>query len=92
LGLSEDEAAILGDFNVQQNIHRFSDFTLEGEQADAMVMDIDHQNFKYVWFQKPKALDEQVTLQYRAGDLIELEGDKKLAFAIDSYQHNTQKL
>ena len=57
-----------------------------------MVMDIDHQNFKYVWFKKPKALEAETTLQYKVGDVVDLEGDKQLTFAIDSYQHTTQKL
>lgn len=91
LWLSEEEASVLGDFNVQQNIHRFEDFSLAGEQADAMVMDIDHQNFKYVWFTKPLSLDQEATLQYHVWDEVSLENDATLTFAIDSYQHSTQK-
>ena len=71
--MTEKEAATLGDFNVQQNVHRFSDFILEGQQADAMVMDIDHQNFKYIWFKKPASLDAEATLQYKVGDQVDLE-------------------
>jgi hypothetical protein len=92
LGLSEDEASALGDFNVQQNVHRFADFAIGGQQADAMVMDIDHQNFKYVRYTKPAGLDEEADVQYRVGDEVALEGDKNLHFAIESYQHKTQKL
>jgi hypothetical protein len=92
LGLSEDEASALGDFNVQQNVHRFADFTIGGQQADAMVMDIDHQNFKYIWYTKPEGLDKEANLQYCVGDEVDLEEGKKLHFAIESYQHTTQKL
>ncbi|MDR0370060.1 MAG: type IV secretion system DNA-binding domain-containing protein [Candidatus Peribacteria bacterium] len=92
LGLSEEEAAALGDFNVQQNVHRFGDFTIDGEQADAMVMNIEHQNFKYIWYTKPEKLDKEADLQYRVGTSVELEEGKKLTFTIDSYQHKDQKL
>lgn len=92
LGLSEAEAAVLGDFNVQQNIHRFADVLIGGQQADAMVMDIDHQNFKYVWYQKPEPLAEEADLQYQVGETVEIEGGKTLSFSIDSYQHKRQKL
>jgi hypothetical protein len=89
--LTEEEAAALGDFNVQQNVHRFADVTLKGEQADAMIMDIDHQSFKYVWFTKPAALDPEADLQFAVGSSVEVEEGKTLQFAIDSYQHKTQK-
>lgn len=77
---------------MQQNVHRFADFLIGGQQADAMVMDIDHQNFKYVRYTKPEGIDAETDLQYHVGDEVALEGDKKLSFAIESYQHKTQKL
>jgi hypothetical protein len=92
LGLSAEEASVLGDFNVEQNVHRFADFTIGGQQADAMVMDIDHQNFKYVWYVKPEGLEAEASLQYRVGDEVDLEEGKKLLFAVESYQHSTQKM
>jgi hypothetical protein len=92
LGLSEKDAAVLGDFNVQQNVHRFADFLINGQQADAMVMDIEHQNFKYVRYTKPEGLEKEATLQYHIGDEVEIEEGKKLSFALESYQHISQKL
>ncbi|MDR2190047.1 MAG: type IV secretion system DNA-binding domain-containing protein [Candidatus Peribacteria bacterium] len=92
LGLSAEDASVLGDFNVQQNVHRFADFLIDGQQADAMVMDIDHQNFKYVRYTKPEQLEKEATVQYRVGDEVVVEEDKKLPFAVESYQHNEQKL
>ena len=92
LGLSEEEAATLGDFNVQQNMHRFADFTFQGQQADAMVMDIDHQNFKYLRYTKPQGLEEEADLQYRVGEEVQVEEGKSIPFTIDSYQHKNQKL
>lgn len=91
LGLSETEASVLGDFDVQQNVHRFADFTINGEQADAMVMDIEHQNFKFVRYTKPENLEEEADLQFAVGTEVEVEEDKKLQFAINSYQHKSQK-
>lgn len=91
LGLSEMEASVLGDFDVQQNVHRFAEFTIDGQSADAMVMDIEHQNFKFVRYTKPASLDTEADLQFAVGSEVEVEEGKKLQFTIDSYQHKTQK-
>ena len=56
-----------------------------------MVMDIDHQSFKFVWYQKPEKLGEEMTLQYCVGDHVDVSERNQLSFSIDSYQHNTQK-
>jgi hypothetical protein len=87
LGLSAEEASTLGDFNVQQNVHRFTEFSLEGKQADAMIMDIDHQNFKFIRYTKPEGLEKEATLQYHVGEEVAVEEGKTLQFTIDSYQH-----
>jgi hypothetical protein len=57
-----------------------------------MVMDIDHQNFKYIRYTKPQELEKEATLQYHVGDEVEIEEGKKLLFSLESYQHNSQKL
>jgi hypothetical protein len=73
-------------------MHRFADFLLNGQQADAMIMDIEHQNFKYIRYTTPQGIEKEATLQYRVGDEVEVEEGKKLSFALNSYQHNSQKL
>ena len=56
-----------------------------------MVMDLDHQNFKFVWYEKPASLETEAVLQYRVGDSIDISEGKQLSFSLDSYQHSTQK-
>jgi hypothetical protein len=73
-------------------LHRFADLTLNDQPADAMVMDIEHQGFKYIWYTKPAQLDEVADLQHSVGSQVPIDIGQSLEFTVDSYQHKTKKV
>lgn len=85
LGLDENDAANLQDFQVQQYIWEFDSFWIEWELADAMVMDKDAKTFKYIRYNKPAHLDSFAKLQYEKWKSLTFPTWKKIKLWVDSY-------
>lgn len=92
LGLSASETATLEDFEIQQNMRRFDQLLIWWKNADWMIMDLEHNTFKYVYFTKPDQFENETIHQLSPWDKLDLEDWKSLTFTISSYQHKTQKL
>ena len=83
--LDEEDSKILQDFDVEQSIWVFDSFTIDWEQADAMVMDKDAKTFKYVWYDKPEKLEEFSKLQFKKWKTLTFPTWKKIKLWVDSY-------
>ncbi len=91
-GLDDYEIKMLQDIGVQKYLWKFSECIIGGEEADAMILELEHENFKYVRFQKPEWFDQEALIQHRVWEKIEIGEDKYLDFTIDSYQHKSLKI
>ena len=85
LWLDEEDSKNLQDFVVEQSIWEFDNFTVDWEQADAMVMDKDAKTFKYVWYKKPEKLEESAKLQYAKWKTLTFPTWSKIKLWVDSY-------
>ena len=89
LGITGEEAENLQDLYVQQHMHFFTEFAIDGVEADAMIFDTEGSNHKAIWYTTPKGLDDQATLKYKVGSSAPLSEDASLKMAVDIYQHQT---
>ena len=89
LGITWEEAENLQDLYVQQHMHFFTEFAIDGVEADAMIFDTEGSNHKAIWYTTPKGLDDQATLKYKVGSSAPLSEDASLKMAVDIYQHQT---
>ena len=83
--LDEEDSKNLQDFVVEQSIWEFDNFIVDGEQADAMVMDKDAKTFKYVWYNKPEKMEEVAKLQFAKWKTLTFPTWKKIQLWVDSY-------
>ena len=83
--LDEEDSKVLQDFVVEQSIWEFDNFTVDWEQADAMVMDKDAKTFKYVRYNKPEKLEESAKLQFAKWKTLTFPTWKKIQLWVDSY-------
>ena len=83
--LDEEDSKTLQDFVVEQSIWEFDNFTVEWEQADAMVMDKDAKTFKYVRYSKPEKLDDVAKLQFAKWKTLTFPTWNKIKLWVDSY-------
>ena len=91
LGLDEEDSKNLQDFVVEQSIWEFDNFTINWEQADAMVMDKDAKTFKYVWYKKPEKLEENAKIQFAKWKSLTFPTWKKIQLWVDSYVSTKDK-
>jgi hypothetical protein len=89
LGLSEVEAKNLQDFQVQQNIKRFSDAEIDWKQADALIVDTEQWNNKMIWYNKPEKLEEVANLQMKKWSIVKLDSHTKIKFYVEIWQHKS---
>ena len=54
LGISPEEAENLQDLFVQQHMHFFTEYAIDGVEADAIIFDTEGSNHKAIWYTKPK--------------------------------------
>ncbi|AHB41028.1 hypothetical protein P148_SR1C00001G0221 [candidate division SR1 bacterium RAAC1_SR1_1] len=92
LGISSEEAENLQDMFVQQHLHMFTEYAIDGVEPDAILFDTDSNSHKTIWWTKPKGLDDQANLKYKAGTHVPLDGGKKLDISVDMYQHQTMTI
>ncbi len=85
LWLDEEDSKTLQDFVVEQSIWEFDNFTIDWEQADAMVMDKDAKTFKYVRYSKPEKLEEYAKSQFEKWKTLSFPTWKKIKLWVDSY-------
>ena len=85
LWLDKEDIDTLQDFTIEQSIWEFDSFTVNWEQADAMVMDRDAKTFKYVWYSKPENFEEYVKLQFKKWETLAFPTWKKIKLWVDSY-------
>lgn len=83
--LDEDDSEVLQDFVVEQSVWEFDNFSIDWEQADAMVMDKDAKTYKYVWYSKPVKLEEVAKLQFAKWKTLTFPTWKKIKLWVDSY-------
>ena len=88
-GISGEEAENLQDLFVQQHMHFFTEYAIDGVDPDAMIFDTEGNNHKAIWYTKPKGLDDQANLKYKKGSSAPLQEDISLQMAVDIYQHQT---
>lgn len=89
LGISSEESENLQDLFVQQHLHAFTEYSVDGVEPDAILFDTEANSHKAIWYTKPKWLEDQANLKYKAGTHVPLDGWKTLAIAVDMYQHQT---
>lgn len=85
LWLDETDTKILQDYTIQQFLWEFESFTVNNEQADAIVMDKDAKTFKYIRFSKPNDLENFAKLQFKQGKNLTFPTGKKVKLSVDSY-------
>ena len=85
LGLDEEDIKNLQDFVVEQSIWEFDSFVINGEQADAMVMDKEAKTFKYIWYSEPLKMEEYIKLQFAKWKTLTFPTWKKIKLWVDSY-------
>jgi len=85
LGLDQNDIKNLQDFIVEQSLGEFDSFVINGEQADAMVMDKEAKTFKYVWYSEPSQLKENAKLQFSKWKTLTFPTWKKIKLWVDSY-------
>ncbi|HCY20720.1 TPA: hypothetical protein DIC40_02495 [Patescibacteria group bacterium] len=54
LGISSEEAENLQDMFVQQHLHMFTEYAIDGVEPDAILFDTDSNSHKTIWWTKPK--------------------------------------
>jgi len=54
LGVSEEEMENLHDLFVEQHTSYFTEFTIDGEEPDAIIFDTEYYAHKAIWYTKPK--------------------------------------
>lgn len=54
LGISSEEAENLQDMFVQQHLHMFTEYAIDGVEPDAILFDTDTNSHKTIWYTKPK--------------------------------------
>ena len=54
LGITAEEAENLQDLYVQQHMHFFTEYAIDGVEADAIIFDTEGSNHKAIWYSKPK--------------------------------------
>ena len=91
-GIGEDDIKTLQEVEVKQNLDRFSEVIIAGEEADAMIVESEYNNLKFVWFKAPDQFEQETLIQHRVGEKIEITDGKYLTFMVDSYQHKTIKI
>lgn len=64
-GLDEYEIKVLQDIEVKRYLGKFSECVIGGQEADAMILEPEHGNIKYVRFQKPEGFDQETLIQHR---------------------------
>ena len=89
--LDEEDSKTIQDFTVEQSIWEFDNFTVDWEQADAMVMDKDAKTFKYVRYLKPEKLEEVAKLQFAKWKTLTFPTWKKIKLWVDSYVSTKDK-
>ena len=91
LWLTEEDSKTLQDFVVEQSIWEFDNFTIDWEQADAMVMDKDAKTFKYVRYSKPENISKYAKLQFAKWKNLAFPTWKKIKLWVDSYVSTKDK-
>lgn len=89
LGISPQEAENLQDMFVQQHNHLFTEYSIDSVEPDAILFDTDGNSHKAIWYEKPKWLEDQANIKYKAGQEITLNGGKIMKISLDMYQHQT---
>lgn len=88
MGISEQEAENCQDMFVQQHMHYFTEFSIDGVEPDYIIFDINNSGHKAIWIAKPKWIDDQANLKIKKwGDVPLKNGSIKSH--IDIYQHQT---
>lgn len=54
-------------------MHFFTEYAIDGVEADAMIFDTEGSSHKAIWYTKPKGLDDQAGLKYNKGTKVPLE-------------------
>lgn len=89
LGITPEEAENLQDLFVQQHMHYFTEYAVDGVEADAIIFDTEGTNHKAIWYTKPKWLDDQASLKYKKRQSVSIGNNKSVEMEIDIYQHQT---
>ena len=89
IGLSEQEAKNLQDFQVQQNMKWFTDLQIEWRPADAMIVDTERGNHKMIWYQQPEGIESIANLQVQKGKIVKLDANTQLSFFVSIWQHKS---
>lgn len=91
LGISPEESENLQDMFVQQHLHMFTEYAIDGVEPDLILFDTEANSHKAIWYTKPKWLDDQANKKYSTGQEIELWW-KKMNISVDMYQHQTMTI
>jgi hypothetical protein len=91
LGISSEESENLQDMFVQQHLHMFTEYAIDGTEPDCILFDTDANSHKAIWYTKPKGLDDQANIKYKSGQEIQL-GSKTMHISVDMYQHETMTI
>ena len=89
IGISEIEVENLHDLFVEQHIPYFTEFAIDGVEPDVIIFDTEYYAHKAIWYTKPKGLEDQSTIKYKAGSKVTLDKNKEIAVWVDIYQHQT---
>lgn len=92
LGITPGEADNLQDMFVQQNMHFFTEYSIDWVEPDAILFDTEGNNHKAIWYQEPKWLEDQANIKYKDGDETKLTNDKNMKIVLKMYQHQTLML
>lgn len=89
IGVSETEMENLHDLFVEQHTSYFTEFAVDGVEPDAIIFDNEYYAHKAIWYTKPKGLEDQANIKYKAGSKIILSVDKEIDIHVDIFQHQT---
>ncbi|USN56860.1 MAG: hypothetical protein H6766_07855 [Candidatus Peribacteria bacterium] len=78
------------DLEVQRRQHLFRDYAVEGNEPDAMLMDVVSGNHRAIWYTKPEDLDRVTQLHpmKTKGASFDVQGHT-LHITVDKYVHRS---
>lgn len=88
LGMSEQEASNLQDAYVLQHGHYFTEYSINGEEPDAILFDTASENHKAIRYTKPSSIEYQATPKYQKGQNIDTDTGL-IPMHVDMFQHMT---
>lgn len=87
--VNEDEFENLQDIFVQTKLHNFKEWSISGQEPDAIVFDTATNKHKAVWYTAPQSLDNEANKKFSKWATFPNKDGSQIPIHVDMYQHQT---